>query len=590
MTRFLALLSCLILLLGLCVGASAAETDSTRAYTVNVFATVSNDGNCDVTTNVTLHVDTPQKDLVYPVPANASNVTLNGKAVLTQKTGQARLVDISRILGGMSGDFSFSVGYSVHSAVEVLASEATVSTDPTEASTETVHKRLRLALPMLAGFQYPIDELQFSINLPGVVTQNPSFVSGYHQANIEKDLTYSISGGNIAGRSWNTIKDHETLTMYLDATEEMFPQTGAELPALEDVTPLIGICAGLALLYWILFLRNILPIRSYPAVAPEGFGAGQMGTVLTMAGADLNLMIFSWAQLGYVTLRMDRRSRVLVQKRMDMGNERTAFEQKCFNQLFSRRELVDTSTTAYQRMVQSVSLKRSAPQLFRTKNPNSVKIFRVIMAAAGLLSGTCFGILMGNMLDYGWVFMSILSLVGLVCSWRIQFWPDGLFLHHRFRLWLAAGLSVLWLALGVVIGQFPLALLAVSLQVAAGFLASFGGRRTEDGRNAMGQALSLRRYFTKLTGKDIQQMCQDNPEVFFDLAPYAMALGCDNALARRFGKSRLPVCPYIQTSDSRGLTAQQWSQLMRHILDAMTARQRRMPLEGFRSVMNNYMK
>jgi hypothetical protein len=63
---------------------------------------------------------------------------------------------------------------------------------------------------MLSGFAYPIDQFQFSVNVPGMVTQNPSFVSGYHQANIEKDLTYSYSGGNIAGRSWGALKDHET--------------------------------------------------------------------------------------------------------------------------------------------------------------------------------------------------------------------------------------------------------------------------------------------------------------------------------------------------------------------------------------------
>ena len=108
--RIFALFFVVILALGMCVGASAAETDNTRASTVSIFVNVSNDGNCDVTTNVTLHVDTPQKNLTYPVPANASNVTLNGKAVLTQKTGQARQVDIGRVLGGMSGDFSFSVG------------------------------------------------------------------------------------------------------------------------------------------------------------------------------------------------------------------------------------------------------------------------------------------------------------------------------------------------------------------------------------------------------------------------------------------------------------------------------------------------
>lgn len=578
MSRFLAILSCLILALGLCIGVSAADTN--RAYSVQVFSTVSSDGSCDVTSTVTLHVETPQEKLTYPVPASASNITLNGSPVLTEKTDQARHINISRILGGMTGDFSFTVGYSIHSAVELVESEEEDSTA----------QKVQLELPLLAGFSFPIDELQFSINLPGLVTQNPNFVSGYHQANIEKDLTFSVSGGNIAGRSWTSLKDHETLTMYLIATDEMFPQTRAELPDVEGVTLLIWICAGLALVYWILFLRNFLPLRDYPAVAPEGFGAGQMGTILTMAGADLSLMVFSWAQLGYVDLRMDRRGKVLILRRMDMGNERTAFEQKCFYKLFSRREVVDTTSTFYQKLCQVVAVQKSAPQLMRSKGTGSVKLFRILMAAAGLLSGTCFGILLGNMLDYGWVFMMVLSFVGLVCSWHIQAWPQGVFLHHRSRLLVAAVLCGLWLVLGVVIGKFSLALIAVLLQVVGGFLAAFGGRRTEDGRIAMGQILSLRRYLGKLTEKQIHQMCQENPEFFFNVAPYAIALGCDGTFARRFGKGRLPVCPYIQASTTRGLNAKQWSQLMRSILDGMTARQRRKPLDGLRSVMDNYMK
>lgn len=586
MTRFLAILSCLILVLGLCIGVSAAEANGTRAYSVNVFATVSSDGSCDVTTTVTLHVDAPQTKLVYPVPVNASNVALNGSPVLTEKTEQARLVDLTKTLGGMSGDFSFTVTYSIHSAVHSVASEKA----PAEGTAQPTSRKLQLELPMLSGFAYPIDQFQFSVNVPGMVNQNPSFISGYHQANIEKDLTYSYSGGNIAGRSWGALKDHETLNMYLDTTDEMFPQTRADLPDMEGVTVLIGVFAGLALLYWIFFLRNYLPIMEYPPVAPEGFGAGQLGTVLTAAGADLHLMLFSWAQLGYVILRMDRRGKVFVLKRMDMGNERTAFEQKWFYQLFSRRDMIDTTSMAYQRMVQAVSLQKPAAQLFRSRGTGKVKLFRGLMAIAGLLSGTCFGILLGNMLDYGWVFMLVLSAVGLICSWHIQFWAEGLFLHHRSRIYVAVVLCLLWLALGIAIGQIGLALLAVAIQIVAGFLATFGGRRTEEGRMAMGQVLSLRRYLRKLSPKQLQQLCRENPDAFFDLAPYAMALGSDRILARHFGKSRLPVCPYIQAANTRGLTAQQWSQLMRTILDGMTARQRKMPLEALRAVMDNYMR
>lgn len=579
MKRLILLALCVMLIASVSVGVSAFEGE-TRATSVQMIATVSNSGSAQVSTTVALHVETPLEELHYPVPANATSITLNGSRVFTEKTNQARLVNLTKLLGGMTGDFTFTVGYSVANTVRPLAQ--------TDSAADSA-KKLQLDLPLLAGFAYPIDQVQFSINLPGNITNQPGFISGYHQANIEKDLTYSVSGGNIAGRSWTALKDHETLNLRLTATEEMFPQTRVELPSLDTITTIIYVCIGLALIYWIFVLRNFLPIREYPAVAPEGFGAGQLGTVLTMAGADLGLMIFTWAQLGYVVIQMDRRGRVLVHKRMEMGNERSAFEQKCFRSLFARRDVADTSGISFARLHQTVSAQKAIPSLLR-KNGGNVQIFRILAAVAGLLCGTCFGILLGNMLDFGWLFMSVLSFVGLICSWQIQHWTQGVFLHHRIRLWTALGMSVLWLILGLAIGQLSLALLSVSIQLIAGFLAAFGGRRSEDGKLAMGQVLSLRSHLSRLSSRKIQQYCQENPNYFFDMIPEAMAMGCDKAFARRFGKSRLPACPYIIASDTRGLTAAQWSQLMRQILDGMTARQRQMPTDTFRAVMRNYMK
>ena len=579
MKRLILLALCVMLIASVSVGVSAFEGE-TRATSVQMIATVSNSGSAQVSTTVALHVETPLEELHYPVPANASSITLNGSRVFTEKTNQARLVNLTKLLGGMAGDFTFTVGYSVANTVRPLAQ--------TDSAADSA-KKLQLDLPLLAGFAYPIDQVQFSINLPGNITNQPGFISGYHQANIEKDLTYSVSGGNIAGRSWTALKDHETLNLRLTATEEMFPQTRVELPSLETITTIIYVCIGLALIYWIFVLRNFLPIREYPAVAPEGFGAGQLGTVLTMAGADLGLMIFTWAQLGYVVIQMDRRGRVLVHKRMEMGNERSAFEQKCFRSLFARRDVADTSGISFARLHQTVAAQKAIPSLLR-KNGGNGQIFRILAAVAGLLCGTCFGILLGNMLDFGWLFMSVLSFVGLICSWQIQHWTQGVFLHHRIRLWTALGMSVLWLILGLAIGQLSLALLSVSIQLIAGFLAAFGGRRSEDGKLAMGQVLSLRSHLSRLSSRKIQQYCQENPNYFFDMIPEAMAMGCDKAFARRFGKSRLPACPYIIASDTRGLTAAQWSQLMRQILDGMTARQRQIPTDTFRAVMRNYMK
>ena len=165
-----------------------------------------------------------------------------------------------------------------------------------------------------------------------------------------------------------------------------------------------------------------------------------------------------------------------------------------------------------------------------------------------------------------------------------------MFLHYRFQLWIAAIACLLWLALGMAINHLSLALLAVVIPIVGGFLAVFGGRRTEDGRIAMGQTLRLRSYLKRLSKAQAQQLCRDNPEVFFDLAPFAIALGCSGTFARRFGKSRMPVCPYVLMDDSRGLTARQWNQRLTQMLGIMTLGQRKSPRDTLKAVLRNYMR
>ena len=60
--------------------------------------------------------------------------------------------------------------------------------------------------------------------------------------------------------------------------------------------------------------------------APAGLTAGELGSRLVHKGADLTMMVLSWAQLGYLLITMDESGRVFLHKRMEMGNERSAFD------------------------------------------------------------------------------------------------------------------------------------------------------------------------------------------------------------------------------------------------------------------------
>jgi hypothetical protein len=111
----------------------------------------------------------------------------------------------------------------------------------------------------------------------------------------------------------------------------------------------------------------------------------------------------------------------------------------------------------------------------------------------------------------------------------------------------------------------------------AGFAAAFGGRRTETGKRILSELLGLRRYFLSASGTALRQNLENNPDYYYTIAPFALAMGVDRALAYRFGDARLPGCPWLTTGMDGHLTAGEWNQLLRSAVYALDERQLRLP-------------
>lgn len=560
MRRILALATVIVLVCLLSIGVSA----ETGASGVSVYATVSSDGSCQATVTATLHLEQAVQELTFPLPLEAESVTLNGSRVHTTKTGTARLVDLSGIAGSIAGDFSVTMTYTLDNVVQTNEDGI-----------------LELQMPLLSGFSYPVQTLDFSVTLPAQVETQPAFSSGYHQANIEKDLTYQVSGAAVTGSASKALKDHETLTMSLLVSGEMFPQTGPELPDLNVTNILMAVSAVLALAYWLLFLRNRPFFRTSATGSPEGYTAGQLGSVLSLQGADLTMMVFTWAQLGYLRIYMDRHGRVTLRKRMDMGNERSSFEQRCFKNLFIKRTTVDTSGTYYAAQWQKTAkMPPNIQPLLRPKS-GSQRIFRGLAALIGLFGGAALGITLGMGAAVQWLWAILLAVLGAVSSWHIQRWAQCLFLLDKRKLWNALLLCGGWLALSLLAGNGGIGICVILAQLLAGLMSAFGGRRTDVGRQAVNQILGLRRYLRRISRTELQRICESDPEYFFKLAPDALALGMDKAFAKHFGSLRLPECPYLSLGKETAWTAAQWSAYMRGVVRAMDEHRKKMRREKF---------
>lgn len=569
MRRFLGLLSAVFLIIALSVGVSAA----TGASKSESFATVSADGSCQVSMTVTIHLEQAMDKLYFPVPEEATGITLNGSRVSAARSDGARQVNLSRLVKGVVGDVTVNIHYSLYDVIHA-----------TDVGT------LEMRVPLLSGFRYPVEQLNFSVTLPGEVTTLPSFVSGYHQARIEESLSYMVENATVSGSSIKAMKDHETLMMHLVVSPEMFPQDIAHTQDYTLGETAMGICAALALVIWVITLWNLPRLPKVTAEPPEGMHAGQLGCVAAGRGTDLTMMLLSWAQMGYVLLQVDRRNRVLVHRLMDMGNERSDFEQRCFGKLFGKRQVVDSASLHYVQLQQVVAHRTDGmTELFhrRTGNP---KVFRAVASGIGLFGGACLAVALAEGAALQGFLIVLLGALGAVSGWQIQSFGAGILIGHRRSLQTSLALSAAWLLLGLIAGAFPVALKMVGALLAAGLLLAWGGRRTALGKQTQAQVFGLQHYLRTVDKQQLQSLCETDPEYFFRMAPCALALGVDLAFAKRFGNRKLEHCPYLSVGSQAPMSAQQWSKLLRKTVNAMNDRLEKLPLEKFLGIIHSLLK
>lgn len=556
------------------VAAFILPVQALSSASASAHATVSASGECQVVITGTIHLEKPMETLTFPVPRDAYSVKLDGSRARTEKAETVLLVDLSKKAGGMSGDLPFTITYSLKDVV-------------VQAETGT-----QVQIPLLSGFPYPIDDFEYSVTLPGALPEGtkPAFIGGYQQSGVEKDMTWEVSGPKVSGSASKSLMDSETLLFILDVPEDMFPRTNFLAPNLATSHIAMGVCAGLALLYWLLTMRCLPPRRLRETTGPEGHTAGELGCLLTLQGADLTMMIFSWAQLGYVTIRHPRKGQVLVQKQMEMGNERSSFERRCFTNLFRKSATVDTSTRAYALLRKKIAATTPDLQDYIRKRSGNPKVFRILAALIAGFCGGSLGIALTNGAVLQWILAILLAGLGFLGGWYIQSWAYSLFALDKrpmHRAWILCGV---WLLMGLIAGQFGVALLCCLSQLLAGLMCAFGGLRTEQGRQVMSQVLALQRYLRSVSREELQRITGSNPDYFHTIVPYALALGVDRQLAAHMGKTPLPNPSYLQAGTDKQLSALQWSQLLRQTIATMDARYHRLRTERLYNMFHGLIK
>ena len=558
MRRAFALLLVFLIIMCISLPASAASSATSGDLAATVYA----DGSCQITLRLTLRLDSAGQKLIFPVPANAYAIQVNGGGASARRNGQVMEIDLSRAIGDMAGTASVTLSYSLPN---IIVEEE-----------EDEQTSLLLRLPMLCGFPLAVENLRFSVTLPGDFPGRPTFISTYYQTRIEEDIVSEVQGSHLSGGITRSLMGGDWLTMELAVTDAMFPQDKPIVWTLGVPELAMTILGVLSLLYWLIFLRALPPRFQKRSSAPDGIGAGELAPALTMGKADLTMMVVQWAQLGYIHIQINQNGRILLQKRMTMGNERSQYENRIFRALFGSKNIIDGTGLHYAQLCRKVAAGSPGVHgLFKPQSGNPL-VFRVLSALIAVFGGYAVGLALGGDSVLRGVIGVATALAGGISGWIIQDGCAHAHLRRKYRFWISLALCAGWMILGFVVNTPRIAGWLVIAELLGGFSAAYGGRRTEMGRLSFSQILGLRRQLAHMDSATVQTITRSNPDYFYSLMPYALALGVDSAFARAFGGKRLGACPYLTGGTEGSMTAAEWSSLLRDAVSAMDERQRQL--------------
>ncbi|MBQ1678045.1 MAG: DUF2207 domain-containing protein [Oscillospiraceae bacterium] len=523
---FLAAAALLMLLL-LTTAVSAEGTTVTEMKTE---CAVENDGACTLTLSFTVEFGGDAGDFTVPVSASARELSCS--APYTRKGGEG--CDLLVLTGPWSGKQSFTVSYRL-------------------AETVTDDGRLqKLSVRLLyPAWTCPIAGYRVRISLPGQFETMPVFFSGYYGELIDNYMKIEIDrAGSIDAvlDARQTLRDRESMTLELELPEGYFDlRFLAGKTVRVDRVLFLGLLA-LALLYWLIFLRNLPILPKRQAMPPEGGNAGEIPYVLTDRKPDLALMVIQWASLGYLTVSRTKRGNIWLTRQIDMDTERKRYEVEIFDTLFARDEHCDLRSAEYLKARRLCGEKTREFWRDRVYDPRAGApwILRLLALGAGLaLCLACFDLWVASK-SWRWFLIVPMTLLGGLACLAVQELGGFLLRRHSLRTAILGLLSAAFLLiLGRRGGLSALSLLNLALQLAVGLLLRCGGRRTAEGAALASELLGYRRWLLSASAEQLQSNLAADPQYFYRVLPFADALCAGRMVAATLDRVRMEECGWL---------------------------------------------
>lgn len=518
----LAILCCMML----CCTALAAEPVINSLKTDCV---VSEDGTASFIQTLTVTFATPCDDVAFPIGTDVLKCSLSGlRASRFEQDGVTYL----KLKNGVSGSRTFTLNYTLKGLVS------------------TEDDRQLLTLPLWnAQWPWSVESYAFTVTLPTEYPASPSFFGGYDGELVEDFLQGEMLGPVYMASLTKPMRDHASMTMTLSVQDGYFSGSHKTWTAGTFSTVLVSFLTVLALAFWFLKLRSARLSSETRTLPPDSAQPCDLPYLLCGRQPSFHLLVMTWANLGYLSVSVDKNRHILLHRRVEMGSERRSYEPKAFARLFGGGDVCDCGSTRYRntaRSAQNAVVHYWERRLYSrdSGSPMLMKLLAALSGAIALLAA------MSVLLPEGgvrWLLLVLSVPAGFALHFLMQDLPASITIGDRTGIAVSGG-SLLVLLLFC--GESALVMLmSILLSLFTGWQTMHGGKRGQLGTMLVSQALGYRRYLAKISDHRVKLIVESDPQYFYRALPDAVALGLGDGFAEKFEHIEMEPCGWYQPQD-----------------------------------------
>ena len=414
-------------------------------------------------------------------------------------------------------------------------------------------------------------EVQFSIKMPKpfdrekLLFDSPAGVTSTSTG----PFNVVVTGNTISGSYTETLYPGDAITVQLTLDNDYF-----QFPS-PDKYGLIGtLIAGaftviMTILFYI-FGKDDPIVETVEFHAPAGMTSAEVGTIIDGVANDGDVisLILDWGRRGRLIIRDEKEDGLYLDKKEDLEPSARRYERTMFNKLFKNRESVKIDNLKYSFYTTVQNTEKAVDKYFHSKTrrlyTESSEIMQIVAGALSFFPTLIFTVMVTYHATYQWaipLFYGAVEVVPIILLAALLSYMENKKYMHRWYT------RILLFVVAAILFAFP-SIMAIytagSLNVSVGYaiivimmnvlvLAEtvFMKKRTPYCNEMLGQILGLRNFIIVAEEDRLKMLVEENPYYFYDILPFAYALGLTNVWNEHFKNLTIEPCDWYYTHNMR---------------------------------------